>query len=219
MPTVDNVKEVEIAEAWQSPPSTEDGTLRLSSIERSTVVPQIEGYPFPQQTIFKGRFTYEERSTLGIDRAEGSFQIRMDSGVFILRKEEGQANTNRIIAEFNETVNGQFEILETNILSREGLWRFIQSANNVVDITVLHPTGEEKTLVEIREKDGGDMTIRDLADREYPVVEAELIFSPEWTESVHVRYDRSSLSIMASSEEAHEYFVQKFERDVLSGKG
>lgn len=218
MPTVDNVKEVEITEAWQAPASAEDESLRVYSIERSTVVPQIDDYPFAQQPLFRGRFSYEEYTNLGVDRAEGSFQIRTNSGLFILRKEAGQANTNEIISEFNDIINGEFEILETNILSRAGLWRFIQSASNVVEITVLHPTGVEKTFDELQDEEGEALTVHDISTREYPVVSAELLFSPDWTESVHVRYDRSSLSIIASSEDAHEYFVQKFERDVIGGE-
>lgn len=219
MPTVDNVKEVEITESWQAPASAEDERLQVFSIERSSVTPQLDRYPFPNQPIVRGRFRYEERSQLGIDRANGTFQVRIQSGLFILRKETGQVNTNKIITEFNEIVNGEFEILDTNILSRAGLWRFIKSASEIVDITVLHPTGDEKTVDDLRDEEGGGpLRVADIADREYPVVSAELIFNPEWAESVHVRYDRSSLSIIASSDEAHEYFVQKFERDVLGGE-
>jgi len=215
MPTVDNVKEVDIREPWQGPPSAEDESLRLSSLETTSVTPQIEDYPFTDQSIFKGEFSYEEHSVFGVDKAEGTFQIRTGSGIFILRKESGQANTEKILESFNDAVNGQFEIHDTNILSRSGLWRFIQSAEGSVDVTVLHPTGEEKTLGELREEEGEELTISDLADREYPIVSADVVFRPGEAESVHVRYDRSSFSITAPTEEAHEYFVQKFERDVI----
>jgi hypothetical protein len=217
MPTVDNVKEVDIKEPWQGPPSAEDESLRLSSIETASVTPQIEDYPFTNQSIFRGDFSYEEHSVFGVDRAEGTFQIRTGSRIFILRKESGQANTDKILEAFNNAVNEQFEIHDTNILSRFGLWRFIQSAEGPVDLTVLHPTGEEKTLNELREEEGEDLSVADLADREYPIISAELIFRSNDEVSVHIQYDRSSLSISAPSEEAHEYFVQKFERDVIAG--
>lgn len=217
MPTVDNVKEVDIEQPWQGPPSAEGESLRLTSLERMSVTPQIEDYPFPDQSIYRGRFSYEEHSVFGVDRAEGTFQIRIGSGIFILRKEGGQANTNKVMSAFNEAADGRFEIHDTNILSRPGLWRFIQSADEPVDVAVLHPTGSEVTLEELREKEGEDLTISDLADREYPIVSADLIFRPNDGGSVHVRYDRASLSISAPDEEAHEYFVQKFEREVIGG--
>lgn len=217
MPTVDNVKEVDIREPWQGPLSAEDESLHLSTLETTSVTPQIEDYPFPDQSIFRGNFSYEEHSVFGVDRAEGTFQIRTGSGIFILRKESGHANTDKILEAFNGAVNGQFEIHDTNILSRSGLWRFIQSAEGPVDVTVLHPTGDEKTLNELREEEDEDLSIADLANREYPIVSAEVIFRPGEEGSVHVQYNRSSLSISAPSEEAHEYFVQKFERDVIAG--
>jgi hypothetical protein len=215
MPTVDSVKEVEVKESWQGPPSAENEPLCLYSVETIPVEPQVDGYPFSDQSIFKGDFSYKKKTVLGVDKAKGTFQIRMGSGIFILRKESGSANTNKLLEAFNNAVNGQFEIHDTNILSRPGLWRFIQSAEGPVDVTVLHPTGDEKTLDELREEGEENLTITDLADREYPIVSADVIFRPSKEESVHVQYDRSSLSISAPTEDAHEYFVQKFERDVI----
>jgi len=217
MPTVDNVKEVDIHEPWQGPPSAEDGSLRLSSLERASVITQVEQYPFTEQSIYRGDFSYEERSVFGVDKAQGTFQVRVGSGLFILRKESGQADTDKIISAFNQAVNGQFEIHDTNILSRAGLWRFIKSADRPVSITILHPTGDEKTIQDLRDEENEDLTISEIADREYPIVSADLIFDSDEGGSVHVRYDRSSLSISAPDEESHEYFVQKFERDVIAG--
>lgn len=217
MPTVDNVKEVEIKEPWKGPPSAEDESLRLSSLEITSIIPQVEQYPFADQSIYRGDFSYEERSVFGVDKAKGTFQVRVGSGLFILRKESGQADTDKIVSTFNQAVDGQFEIHDTNILSRAGLWRFIKSADRPISITILHPTGDEKTIQDLRDEEDEELTISEIADREYPIVAADLIFGSDKEGTVYVRYDRSSLSISAPDEESHEYFVQKFERDVIAG--
>lgn len=212
--TVDSVRQVTIDEHWGDlSPESETEQLRLSPPDPSTVEVMVDDYSFPDQTIFEGNFRYE-RGRVGTDVATGTYQIRSGSGLLILRKESGRIHPDDVATAISDEVDGDIEIHDSIILNREGLWRFIDSADTKMEIEVLTPIGEVRGLDELQEEE--ELSYEDVFG-DYPVNHARIFFSPNDGESIEVVYANDTLSIGSSSDDAHEYVIQLFERDVIGG--
>jgi hypothetical protein len=212
--TVDSVRQVTIDEHWGDlSPESETEQLRLAPPDPSTVEVMVDDYPFPDQTIFEGNFRYE-RGRVGTDVATGTYQIRSGSGLLILRKESGRIHPDDVATAISDEVDGDIEIHDSIILNREGLWIFIDSADTKMEIEVLTPIGEVRGLDELQEEE--ELSYEDVFG-DYPVNHARIFFSPNDGESIEVVYANDTLSIGSSSDNAHEYVIQLFERDVIGG--
>lgn len=212
--TVDSVRQVTVEDyRGDLSPESETDQLRLSAPERSTVEVLVNDYPFPEQTIFKGSFQYE-RGRVGTDSATGTYQIRSGSGLLILRKESGRIHPDDVVNAIGDEVNGDIKIHDSIISNREGLWRFIDSADTRMELEVLTPIGETRRLEELQDEEG--LSYIDVYG-DYPIQHARIFFTPDESESIEVVYANDTLSIGSSSDEAHEYILQLFEREVISG--
>lgn len=210
--TVDSVRQVTIGEHWGDlSPESETEQLSLAPPDSSTVEVMIDEYPFSDQTIFEGDFRYE-RGRVGTDVAMGTYQIRSGSGLLILRKESGNIHPDDVANAVSDEVDGDIEIHDSIILNREGLWRFIDSADTRMGIEVLTPIGEVRGLDELQEEE--DLSYEDVFG-DYPVNHARIFFPTNDEKSIEVVYANETLSIGSSSDDAHEYVIQLFERDVI----
>jgi hypothetical protein len=213
--TVDSVRQVTVDDYWRGlSPESETDQLTLSAPEESTVEIRVENYPYDEPLVFKGNFRYE-RGRVGTDTARGTYQIRSHSGLLVIRKESGSIHPDDVTDAISNAVNGDIEIHDTIILNREGLWSFVDSANKRMEIEVLTPMGEVRSLSELQEEEGLEY---ENVSYSYPIESARVFFKPPNTDvSIEVEYANDTLSVGAADDEAHEYVIQLFERDVIDG--
>lgn len=217
--TIDRVQQVDIKEGWSGTPEESGETEIAISNQRKTTPAEImgdertaPGYPLGDQTIITGSFDYEHTTRLGTKKATGSFQIRTESSLFIIRQETGQADFTSITKALDRRLDGSLKVHEKLLPSRKGLWKFIDTADNRLELEVLMPYGEVKTLSEVQEEDNIPYT--DLMGQ-YPVEKAALIFNTGDSRRAEVRYQQNSLSISADSDKDYEFVIELFERDVI----
>lgn len=179
----------------------------INGIDSETVVAKCPNYPFEGQTRYKGTIAYDEKPEFGKGRElEFRFQARSQSGLLII-KSEVDASLENILGQVNEATEPDFRIYRRLSPQRKSLWKFIQEANSVVEVTIIDEQGEELTLNEI-DKD------RDEVIGNYPIEDAT--FSYKYNdENILVKYASGSLQIDADNPEATEYIIQLFERDVI----
>lgn len=213
--TVDSVRQVTVQDYWEdfSPESLTE-QLTLSAPERIPVNVQVDEFPYDEAFVFQGDFRYE-RGRVGTDTATGTYQVRVHSGLLIIRKETGTIHPDDIMEAISEAVNGDIEVHDSIILNREGLWKFLDSADDRMNIEVLSPIGEVKSIQELNEEE--ELTYEDVKYK-YPIKSARVFFCPsESTAPIEVEYANDTLSVGDADDEAHEYIIQLFERDVIEG--
>lgn len=217
--SIDRVQQVDIQEGWSGTPKESGEAEIVISDQRETTPAEImgdegtvSGYPLGDQTVIIGSFDYEQTTRLGTKKATGSFQIRTGSSLFIIRQETGQADFMSITKALDRRLDGNLEVHEKLLPSREGLWKFIDAADSRLELEVLMPYGEVKTLFEVQEEDNIPYT--DLMGQ-YPVEKATLIFKTRDDRRTEVRYQQNSLSISADDDKDYEFMIELFERDVI----
>lgn len=174
-------------------------------------------YPFPDQMVTHGEYQYHYEDELGKETAEGLFEIRHESQLFILRKFKGPAKIDRIIDSLGPALNDAFgsEVIvhESYRPTRKGIWKFINRAESVQDLTLLFDTGEELSLFEVEDRTGREY--EDLVGS-YPVLSSSIVFEIPWGGSVNVVYDQGHIEVSSDQDDIYEYVVQRFERDVVA---
>ena len=216
--TVDSVRQVSVGDIWgDESPGSETEEFTLSSSEKHDVEVMVRNYPFKGQTILEGDFRFERPARVGEgDVATGKYQIRPESGLFILRKESGRLDPNDVANALRDNIEGNLEIQDSVILSREGLWKFIDSADSKMALEVLTPFGETKSVEELIEEEG--LKYENIKGA-YPIKRARVFFTPPFSEnSVEVTYTNETVSVGSERDDHHEYVIQLLERDVIGGE-
>jgi hypothetical protein len=217
--SIDRVQQVNIQEGWSGTPE-ESGEAEIEISDQQETTPAeimgdqgtVDDYPLGDQTVITGSFDYEQTTRLGTKQATGSFQIRTGSSLFIIRQETGQADFASITKALDQRLDGSLEVHEKLLPSREGLWKFIDSAHSRLELEVLMPYGQVKTLSEVQEED--NLSYANLMGQ-YPVEKATLIFRTGDERRTEVRYQQNSLSISADDYKDYESVIEMFERDVI----
>ncbi|RBI59997.1 hypothetical protein DMJ13_20130 [halophilic archaeon] len=209
--TVDSVREVAIGDDWELPPreaSAEEIRIETESVESPEK--RFEGYAFEGQDVVKGTYEYESNPMFGSPKtATGSFQLRKESGLVIIRMDDDQPHPESIFQSLDDVINGNTEIQEHFVPKRQRVWDFINAAYQKGEIKVLPPYGEVTSAAQI---DVDEETLR-----EYPIETAELVFEYEGNEVV-VAYSDDRLSIKTDDNANREYVLQVFESKILGDR-
>ncbi|MGV9200466.1 MAG: hypothetical protein ACOC4M_16790 [Promethearchaeia archaeon] len=184
--------------------------IKIKSFSKEEVEGIVPNYPFQDQTIYRGNYTYKETTPLNeVRNIEGSFQIRKKSGLFILQTRTDRPTPEEIIEEINSKVDESFKIYKGIIPARDRMWEFINKADQIIDVRVVDE-GEIKDINEI-EKDNKELF------GEYPIESAQACYSYKG-EDIHIIYTGKGISIKTDNETHKEYIIQLFEKLVLRGE-
>lgn len=183
--------------------------ISIESVEELTVDPMIDAYPFSNQKIIRGNLVYEEASTYTEGRGiPVDFEFRAGSKLLLIKLYADVSTINPIITQLAEATSGEISVYRNLHAPEDALWRFLMTAERVVNITVLDQ-GEE-----VRYDDIDDVSREDVIG-EYAIEEA-LVGFVKGANEILVRYRDGSLQIETNWKRGHEYIIQVFEREVLS---
>jgi len=184
--------------------------IDINSFSEEDVETRVPNYPFRNQTIYRGNYTYKERTPLDeVRNVEGSFQIRKKSGLFILQTHTDRPSPEEIIEEINSKVNKNFQIYKRFIPKRNRIWEFITQADQIINIKVVFD-GQVKNVNKI------EIDNKELFGK-YPIESAEACYSYEGAD-IHIIYTGKGISIKNNRELQKEYIIQLFEKIVLKGE-
>ncbi|MDG5778930.1 hypothetical protein VB773_04875 [Haloarculaceae archaeon H-GB2-1] len=204
-------------------------TLRTLSSDKITDVetvsepveePLFEEYPYSNQEIIKGRFTYLLYPPRDGDPTPiaMNFFFRTGSKLFILDPGRRDNLSDQVLFELRSLLTDKMSILPGSSVSRKGLWNFIQSAYEVREVTVRADPGQiESSGSERITEQEGVVSYEQLPSDpnvigERKVERAELVF--QFNGRFDVVYSDDILSVNGGDEQ-FEYAVQKFEAEAI----
>lgn len=240
----------DLDERWTEQLLDESPELELvGEIERSTAEPLISNYPYSRQLILTGSFEYEIQGRHESQVAyNGSFEYRVDSGVFLIDSTTDRVEPREIFKELNEYLSRKRKLKDALSLDREALWKFIESADLIEELRLKGTEGEydavdlldavnsdsplqtldnmefedeysEKALRSMIEKSNLSADSPSLHDLDIDLYKTTIgkVTATFWYEdfTATLTFRRGILSIIGESNDAREYLIQKFERDVL----
>ncbi|MDZ7689098.1 MAG: hypothetical protein U5J64_10380 [Halobacteriales archaeon] len=190
-------------------------TDKITNIEikKDRVTSIIQEYPieYDQQEIFDVEFDYIRKDPLSDSTREipFSFVYRAGSELLIIDFDSHDNISNEVEEDIKLLLSDILNIYAGTGVSREGLWEFIMSASEKVELELMHE-GEIITFDKLSDKIGEENIIR-----KKMVSSAELRFRSDG-EDVRINYTNGSISIDYDSEEGKEYVIQNFEAKALS---
>jgi len=213
--TKDSVRAVDLYDADERQPSQiEEPQVELSNVRRTPVdihYQPREEYPHPTQDIVRGEFDYCHEGILGSSSAEGEFQFRTDSRMFIVRMRSGSARLDDVVNALDSQLD---QILDQPIgVHREltnqtgAIWTLLDDAEWIGSVTIRH-RGERKPLGEL--EDSQNLAFGEIIG-EYSVVEADFILETPWGEPVNVIYEEGKFEIATTDDDIYEYVLQALE--------
>lgn len=210
--SVDSVRQVDILDPSERIVDTTD-IMQVEETVGGVEEVLVENYPFPDQEVIRGEYHYE-KSRWGTSEATGTYQIRQGSGLIAVHRETGPVDLDKICDALDEVLDGRASIHKDLLPSRQGLWQFIDNAESRVELQLLMPYGETKSLSQIREED--NMGYDDLYG-DYPIEEAIVVFELPSGGHAEVTYKGNTLSVSSNDSDAYEFVLQRFERDAVKG--
>lgn len=179
-----------------------------------------EEYPYENQEIIKGHFTYllhpprdGEPTTISMN-----FFFRTGSRLFILDPGRRDNLSDQVLFELRTLLTDKMSILPGSSVSRRGLWNFIQSAYEIREIMVRVDPGEIESSGSERISDQEGVVSFDQLPSdddvigEKKVVRADLVF--QFNGRFDVVYADDILSV-GGGDDQFEYAVQKFETEAI----
>lgn len=188
-----------------------NGGISVKSFRENEVRELCERYPFTNQTIYCGEMVYEEESGPSWSSGrtiEMHFEYRSASEMFIIQLDVDVPSIENIITRINSSTPEGVKISRNLTVNREALWDFLEGADKIIDISIINEYGKEVPFDELESESREDVI------GSYPVEHATVIFSHAG-EQIPVQYDNGSLHVDSDWDEAREYVVQLFERDVI----
>ena len=203
-------------------------TLRTLSSDKITDVevesepveePLFEEYPYENQEIIKGHFTYllhpprdGEPTPISMN-----FFFRTGSRLFILDPGRRDNLSDQVLFELRSLMTDKMSILPGSSVSRRGLWNFIQSAYEIREVTVRVDPGEIESSGNERISDqegvvSFDQLPSDDVIGKKKVERADLVF--QFNGRFDVVYADDILSV-SGGDDQFEYAVQKFETEAI----
>jgi len=191
-----------------------NGKIANFDFDSEPVTVQVENYPYGSQQIIQGRFDYVTEHPFNGSTSETpvEFQFRTGSRLFAIDTLGNSDDLSDIFNAFKSRLPDEIDIAPGLSGSREGLWRFIQAADEVLSVQVVHD-GE---IVEYDEIE--DTPVEEVIG-EVMIWEANLVFEHAGSgQPIDVIYDEESLFIRSDLEGDAEYILQILEREVFGGE-
>ncbi|WP_147302766.1 hypothetical protein [Haloferax sp. Atlit-19N] len=193
----------------EPPVQGDSGPFEISDIKSSPVEPLVERYPFEQHK-YEGTLTYHEESSYTPGRSINvDFEYRDGSNLFIVEYKTDLSSTERLVREI-ETAVPQIQRIYRNLHAAEdSLWRFLESADRILEINVL-VNGKETPYDEIEDVPREDV-IGNYA------IESAIVGLNHQGHSITVHYEHGTLQIESDWDRGTEFVIQLFEREILHG--
>lgn len=184
----------------------------VTEVDQRSIQSLCNRYPFERQSAYSGTIRYQEQAEIGGGRnVELEFELRNQSGLFILESDVDIPSVESVIQRLNELAPDEFIIYRSLTVHRERLWEFLRGADQLIEATVVGKAGDKMELNELDLEHLGEI-------REYPIESATVAFHYEGDQIV-TRYTDGRLSIHCDNPQAREYVIQLFERDILEAGG
>lgn len=213
--TKDSVRAVDVYESDKHQPSQDSQPyVEITDLTEKPVTvlyEPSEDYPYPNQIVFRGTFEYSKEGVLGTSSGEGSFQLRLGSGMFVVRMSAGSAQLDEIVDVLDEELDNELgraiEVHSDLADSSDAIWEVLKKATWIGTVVIRY-RGERTPVAELREEKEIDL---ESLMGEYPLIEADFILETPWGEAVNVVYDDGRLEIPTESDDTHEYVLQLLE--------
>ena len=170
--------------------------------------PNISDCPFDEIDVIDGDFHYESEPLFGSPTtANGEFEIRVHSDLFLIEYEQDRPKPEKIFTSFRRLFDNLFDgevITERFRPNRKSIRRFVERADQVIELRVLMPSGKVNKV-----------SIDEVEINEYPIDSAKLRFSREKEsgdeEAATVLFVDDQIRVGNGSVELNEYIIQQFE--------
>lgn len=213
--TKDSVRAVDVYEAGEHQPSQNSQPyVEITDLTEEPVTVLYEpskDYPYPDQRVTRGMFEYSKDGVLGTSSGKGSFQLRLGSGMFIVRMSAGSAQLDEIVNALDEELDNELgQVIEVHsdlADSSDAIWEVLEKATWIGTVVIRY-RGERTPVSELREEKGIPL---ETIMGEYPLIEADFILETPWGEPVNVVYDDGKVEIATESDDTHEYVLQLLE--------
>lgn len=182
--------------------------ITIQSVKSAPVEPLIEKYPFDQYS-YKGTFTYQETSNYTSGRTISvDFEFRDESGLFLIELKTDVPSVDAITNSLANAIPQNITVYRNLHAAEDALWDFLEQADRIIDIKVL------KEGKELSYNDVEGETVEDVIGN-YAIERAQVGFNYQ-DQQIVVDYRQGELQIESNWEEAREYIIQLFEREVLA---
>lgn len=213
--TKDSVRAVDVYEVGDHKPSQDlQPNVEITNLTEEPVTvlyEPSEDYPYSDQKVIRGTFEYSKEGVLGTSSGKGSFQLRLGSGMFIVRMSAGSAQLDEIVDALDEGLDSLLDpVIEVHsdlADSSDAIWEILKEATWVGTVVIRY-RGERTPVSELREEK--DISLETIIG-EYPLIEADFILETPWGEAVNVVYDDGEVEIATDSDDTHEYVIQLLE--------
>lgn len=217
-----------MSEVRRATPKSKSWKDMLSSISSEKIAnvnlhsegiePLLNDYPYVDQEVIKGEFTYLLQSPRGEPTPiEMEFFFRKESQLFILNPGHRDNLSDQVLFELRSLLTNHLNISPGSSISRAGIWNFIQSASEIREIKIqvdqdnqdigegrlLH---DDSRIVSYERLPPGDVIGKKKVER------AELVFRHGGR--FDTIYSDDLLSISGTNEQ-FEYVIQKFETEAI----
>lgn len=196
------------SKSWRKKLSTlSSDKISNVDLESEPVNPLFDSYPYIDQEVLKGDFTYQLYPPRGDPKdLRMTFYYRTDTDIFILDPGRRDNLANQVLYEFRSELLEEVKILPGSSISRTGVWNFIRSADGIREVIIQDDIGAT---------DSENVSYEEFPPREVvgkKVNKASLVFRHEGR--FNVIYSGDTLSINGSDVQ-FEYAIQKFETEAI----
>lgn len=183
--------------------------LNITNIQEREVSSLCVDYPFAGQLVYTGELHFEERGMFGGGRdLTLGVEFRADSEMLLLESEVDLPSIDTILDHLNQASPSEIHVYHNLTVNREALWDFLIGADQILELTVLSEYGEEQQLNEFEEERKQEIIGKS------PIEAATVAFS-SGQHRILVQYNAGRLTVNSDWDDATEYAVQRFERDVI----
>ena len=199
----------ELEKYWSTNIIDDSDKIRVKSADTSHASASCDNYPYENQKIISGTISYlTETWDETIQYKEGEYEYRSASGLFLLSSpSSGWPPSEEIFSSINELLDENAQIEPVRPLDRKSLWDFFTTADQIQEIIFIDSEGDSKEYTEVEEH--GQAPVYSAV-----LVRADVSFDYK-SSTITVHYNRGDVQIPRVSEDAREYVLQLFERDVV----
>lgn len=212
-------------EKYWSPELTENtDRLEIDTVEKSHVEAKVDGYPYSNQVVLSGEFTYHQPGRRGYSpTANGQYEYRAASGLFLLNIQQANMDAEKVFKEINSAIAESAEVRPIKAVDRQSLWSFFKEADEIIDAEIQSAKGGNtlRNLIKSKFTQPTNQSEKGIHEfegdlSEYLLTSIKAKFAtPEAEHPFIVKYNKGRFTIPAEPEAGAEYIVQLLEREIL----
>ncbi len=183
--------------------------LNITNINERTASSLCGDYSFDGQTVYSGDLHFQEKGVFGGGRdLTLGIEFRAGSEMLLLESEVDLPSLDTILDHLNRATPNEICIYHNLTVNREALWDFLINADQIIELSVLSSEGKEQQLNEFEGEKKQEIIGKS------PIEAATVAFNAN-SHRILVHYNAGRLTVNSDWEDATEYAVQRFERDVI----